>query len=151
MYSLLLALFSLCTLVPQHVFAIKFSLPAARYPIPKCIWNAAHPDTLVIVTANVVNGQNQRVDIEIVDSSPQKNVYLSKRGIKAETRLAITTHGDGQVGVCLKNYMEGGESPREFLGRIMLSVCSRCGAGCCFQYGEHCGFGRGHWCRRCRL
>ncbi|EKM77422.1 hypothetical protein AGABI1DRAFT_115326 [Agaricus bisporus var. burnettii JB137-S8] len=107
MYSLLFALFSLVALVPQQALGIKFSLPAYRYPSSKCIWNAAHPDTLVIVTANVVIGQNQRVDIEIVDSSPQKNVYLSKRGIKAETRLAITTHGEGEVGVCLKNYLEG--------------------------------------------
>ncbi|KAH6917848.1 emp24/gp25L/p24 family/GOLD-domain-containing protein, partial [Coprinopsis sp. MPI-PUGE-AT-0042] len=49
---------------------------------------------------------SQRVDIEIVDSSPKKNVYLHKRGIKGETRLAITTHADGEVGVCLKNYVE---------------------------------------------
>lgn len=49
------------------------------------------------------------MDIEIVDSSPQKNVYLSKKGIKGESRLAITTHGEGEVGVCLRNYIEGGE------------------------------------------
>lgn len=74
-----------------------------RYPPPKCIWNPVHANTLVIVTANVGPGENQRVDIEIVDSSPQKNVYLSKKDIKAETRLAITTHAEGEVGVCLKN------------------------------------------------
>ncbi|KAJ7823633.1 hypothetical protein B0H14DRAFT_2826350 [Mycena olivaceomarginata] len=38
-----------------------------------------------------------RVDIEIIDSSPEKRVYLSKRDIKGETRLA--------VGVCFKNYL----------------------------------------------
>jgi len=62
---------------------------------------------LVIVTANVGPGANQRVDIEIVDSSPTKNVYLSKKGIKSESRLAITTHSEGEVGVCFKNYVEG--------------------------------------------
>ncbi|KAG6815546.1 vesicle coat component [Tephrocybe sp. NHM501043] len=87
--------------------AIKFSLRAQRYPQPKCIWNAAHTNALVIVTANVGAGANQRVDIEIVDSSPNKNVYLSKKGIKSESRLAITTHEDGEVGVCFKNTVEG--------------------------------------------
>ncbi|KAG6828267.1 vesicle coat component [Tricholoma furcatifolium] len=92
--------------LPTH--AIKFLLRAERYPHHgKCIWNAAHPNTLVIVTANVGPGDNQRVDIEIVDSSPKHNVYLSKKGIKAESRLAITTHEEGEVGVCFKNYIEG--------------------------------------------
>jgi len=94
----------------HSVSAIKFNLPAFRYPPQKCIWNAAHTNALVIVTANVGPGTNQRTDIEIVDSSPQKNVYLSKKGIKAETRLAITTHAEGEVGVCLRNYIEGGTS-----------------------------------------
>ncbi|KAF5378746.1 hypothetical protein D9615_007005 [Tricholomella constricta] len=90
---------------PAH--AIKFALQAHRYPPSKCIWNAAHPNSLVIVTANVGAGANQRVDIEIVDSSPKRNVYLSKRGIKSESRLAITTHSEGEVGVCFKNHIEG--------------------------------------------
>ena len=93
------------------VSAIKFNLPAYRYPPSKCIWNAAHANSLVIVTANVGPGANQRVDIEIIDSGPNRNIYLSKRGIKAETRLAITTHSEGEVGVCLKNYIEGSECP----------------------------------------
>ncbi|KAF8633134.1 hypothetical protein AX17_004635 [Amanita inopinata Kibby_2008] len=92
---------------PLPVHAIKFNLPAHRYPPPKCIWNSVHSNTLVIATANVGHGQSQRVDIEIVDSSPQRNVYLSKRGIKGEARLAITTHGEGEVGVCFRNYVEG--------------------------------------------
>ncbi|KAJ3516008.1 hypothetical protein NLJ89_g1388 [Agrocybe chaxingu] len=87
--------------------ALKFNLQAYRYPPQKCIWNAAHANALVIVTANVGAGRNQRVDIEIVDSGPAKNVYLSKRDIKAESRLAITTHAEGEVGVCLRNYIVG--------------------------------------------
>ena len=90
------------------VAAIKFNLPAYQYPPAKCIWNAAHTNSLVIVTANVGPGENQRVDISILDSSENRNVYLSKKGIKGETRLAITTHADGEVGVCFKNYVEGG-------------------------------------------
>jgi len=89
------------------VSAIKFNLPAYQYPPSKCIWNAAHTNSLVIVTANVGPGENQRVDVSILDSSENRNVYLSKRGINGETRLAITTHADGEVGVCFKNHIEG--------------------------------------------
>ncbi|KAK2461161.1 hypothetical protein APHAL10511_006688 [Amanita phalloides] len=104
--TVLLAFLTFLTL-PAHVVAIKFNLPSSRYPAPKCIWNTAHKNTLVIVTANVAPGSDQRVDIEIIDSSPQKNVYLNKKGINGETRLAITTHEDGEVGVCLRNFAEG--------------------------------------------
>ncbi|KAF8987609.1 hypothetical protein BDZ89DRAFT_1087702 [Hymenopellis radicata] len=97
---------SILLLLPLETSAIKFSLQAFRYPPQKCIWNPVHADTLVIVTANVGPGAKQRVDIEIVDSSPQKNVYLSKRNINAETRLAVTTHAEGEVGVCFKNYLD---------------------------------------------
>jgi hypothetical protein len=101
----LATLLALCLLLIPPAHAIKFSLQTYRFPPNKCIWNTAHNGALVIVTANVGPGDDQRIDIEIVDSSPQKNVYLSKRDIKAETRLAITTHADGEVGVCFKNYL----------------------------------------------
>lgn len=109
--SLLLAL-----ILASHASAIKFALPAHRYPPAKCIWNTAHPNSLVIVTANVAGGvkTGQRVDIEILDSSPQKNVYLSKKGIVGETRLAVTTHSDGEVGVCFRNYLDHGPSSAHF-------------------------------------
>ncbi|KAF5368898.1 hypothetical protein D9758_002938 [Tetrapyrgos nigripes] len=90
--------------------AVKFHLQSMRYPSSKCIWNPAHKNSLVIVTANVGPGNGQRVDVDIVDSSPQKNVYLSKRDISGETRLAITTHSEGEVGVCFKNTMTGSSS-----------------------------------------
>lgn len=90
--------------------AIKFELQAHRYPPAKCIWNAAHKGALVIVTANVGPGPGQRLDIEIVDSGPEKNVYLSKRAINTESRFAITAHSDeGDVGVCFKNYLDVGK------------------------------------------
>ena len=44
----------------------------------KCIWNAAHPHALVIVTANVGPSPSQRINIDIIDSTPQCNVYLSR-------------------------------------------------------------------------
>ena len=92
----------------QPSLAIKFELNAYRYPPAKCIWNAAHPGALVIVTANVGPGDNQRVDIEIVDAGAEKNVYLSKKSIKGESRFAITAHSEGDVGVCFRNYLEPG-------------------------------------------
>ncbi|EKM57617.1 uncharacterized protein PHACADRAFT_206508 [Phanerochaete carnosa HHB-10118-sp] len=113
---LLTTLLLLCT-VP--IYAIKFELQAYRYPPGKCIWNAAHSGALVIVTANVGPGDGQRVDIEIVDSGPEKNVYLSKRGINGEARFAITAHStEGDVGVCFKNYLdvaEGGQQQKRVI------------------------------------
>ncbi|EIW69519.1 hypothetical protein TREMEDRAFT_30552, partial [Tremella mesenterica DSM 1558] len=73
------------------------------------VWNFAGAHSLVIVTANVPSSPGQRVDIEILDGSEQGNVYLSKRDIKGETRLAVTTHESADVGVCLTNHLESGE------------------------------------------
>ncbi|KAH8113998.1 emp24/gp25L/p24 family/GOLD-domain-containing protein [Phellopilus nigrolimitatus] len=97
---------ALVLLLAQPARAIKFSLPAYRYPPAKCIWNSVHPNQLVIVTANVGPGANQRVDVEIIDSSAQKNQYLNKKGINGETRLAVTAHAEGEVGVCFRNYLD---------------------------------------------
>jgi len=97
----------------QPASAIKFKLVAERYPQPKCIWNTAHENALVVVTANVGPGAFQRIDIEIVDSSPRRNVYLSKRGVTGETRLAVTSHADGDVGVCFKNHLDLGLTQSE--------------------------------------
>lgn len=104
--SLVLLILYVLIITPLEVHAIKFALEALRYPPAKCVWNPVHTNTLVIVTANVGPGEWQRVDIEIVDSSPQKNVYLAKKGVGAETRLAITTHAEGEVGVCIKNTLD---------------------------------------------
>lgn len=101
--SLLLAFI---LLLPLSTLSIKFTLPAQRFPNTKCFWNTAHTGALVIVTANVSPGPNQRIDIEIVDSSPKKNVYLSKKNITAESRLAVTAHAEGEVGVCFKNFLD---------------------------------------------
>ena len=60
---------------------------------------------LVIVTANVGPVPSHRIDIniDIIDSTPQRNVYLSKKDINAETCLAVTAHAQGEIGVCFKN------------------------------------------------
>jgi len=104
---------------PTPTNAVKFTLQAHRYPPSKCIWNAAHMNALVIVTANVAPGLKQRVDIEIIDSSPQKNVYLHKKNINGETRLAITAHADGEVGVCFKNHLDHDAHETEKDSRII--------------------------------
>ncbi|EPT02139.1 hypothetical protein FOMPIDRAFT_1160641 [Fomitopsis schrenkii] len=95
-------------LLCQPAHAIKFAVQAARFPAPKCIWNAAHPGALVIVTANIAPGDHQRIDIEIIDSGPQRNVYLSKKNISGEKRFAVTAHSEEDVGVCFRNYIEPG-------------------------------------------
>ncbi|KAJ1024035.1 hypothetical protein NDA13_004865 [Ustilago tritici] len=102
--SLLLVLFLSTTLVS----AIKFDLPAATHPHTKCIWNYALSDSLVIITASTIAKEpfdfsSQRVDVEVVDGSKHSNVYLSKKNIKGETRLAINTHSHADLGVCFKN------------------------------------------------
>lgn len=104
----LLALLLVATLFAPLASAIKFDLSAATHPHTKCIWNYALADSLVIVTASVVAKEpydltTQRVDIEVVDGSKHNNVYLSKKGIKGETRLAINTHSHADLGVCFKN------------------------------------------------
>jgi p24 family protein delta-1 len=119
--STLLLTTLLLLFAPVH--AIKFEIQAHRYPPSKCIWNSAHRGALVIVTANVGPGEGQRLDIEIVDSGAEKNVYLRKRAIEGEARFAITAHSeDGDVGVCFKNYLDVGEcgrmAPRPALAQI---------------------------------
>ncbi|KAK1924708.1 putative endoplasmic reticulum vesicle protein 25 [Papiliotrema laurentii] len=116
LYSIRLLSIFLFSLLLQPILAVKFELVADKYPKPRCIWNFASAHSLVIVTANVPPGPGQRVDIEILDGSEKGNVYLSKRDIKGETRLAITTHASADVGVCLKNHLESGS------GRLSRSV-----------------------------
>jgi hypothetical protein len=111
--------------------AIKFDLPASYSPAPKCIWlvatlstwtalltliprDAAMPDTLVIITINVSpltdprRGKIQsRVDLEVLDGSSHRNVYQSKRGLKGETRIAVTSHTSADIGICLSNHVVG--------------------------------------------
>lgn len=103
-------------LLPALVSGIKFDLEASHSPAVKCIWNYALSDTLVIVTLNVKgvptkassNENDQRIDVEVVDGSKHNNVYLSKKNIKTETRMAINTHSHADLGVCIKNTLRKG-------------------------------------------
>jgi len=88
------------------VNAVKFDLVASHNPQQRCIWNYAMADTLVVVTANIAKGNNQRIDMEVVDGSNHRNNYQSKRGINGETRMAITTHADADLGICFKNFLD---------------------------------------------
>lgn len=98
------------------VAGVKFDLPASHHPVQKCLWNYAMSDTLVVIsvsapqlaagTNGAVGGERQRVDMEIVDGSSGRNVYQAKKGIKGETRMAITTHADADLGVCFKNTLD---------------------------------------------
>jgi len=110
--SLLLLLLSLAS----YTSAIKFDLEASSSPHIKCVWNYALSDTLVVITINTLipNGStstdenDQRVDVEIVDGSKHNNIYLSKKNIRQETRMAINTHSHADLGVCLKNTLRKG-------------------------------------------
>ena len=67
------------------------------------------------LTPNVGPGPIQRIDIDIIDSTIQRNVYLSKKDINAETCLAVTAHAEGQVGMYFKNYLAPGSPSLLFL------------------------------------
>lgn len=47
--------------------------------------------------------------MEILDGSGSRNVYQMKKGIKGETRMAITTHADAELGVCFSNVLDTSE------------------------------------------
>lgn len=64
----------------------------------------------MIVTANVPGEPDQQVDIQILDGSERGNVYLSKKDVRGEARLAATTHESADVGVCLTNRYTGCKS-----------------------------------------
>ncbi|KAK4053255.1 vesicle coat component [Microbotryomycetes sp. JL221] len=64
-------------------------------------------DTLVVISVSApMQGALQRLDMEIVDGSGSRNVYQSKKGLKGETRMAITTHADADLGVCFTNVLD---------------------------------------------
>lgn len=65
-------------------------------------------DTLVVISVSApLAGNNlQRLDMEVVDGSKSRNTYQSKRGLKGETRMAITTHADADLGVCFTNVLD---------------------------------------------
>ncbi|GAA99635.1 uncharacterized protein L969DRAFT_94085 [Mixia osmundae IAM 14324] len=96
----------LVLLAASQAIAVKFDLHAAHHPQPKCIWNTAMVDTLVVITANVEPGLNQKIDMEVLDGSSHKNIYQTKKNIQSETRMAITTHADAELGVCFKNTLD---------------------------------------------
>lgn len=108
--SFLLVLFITLLSFPTPSAAIKFELAASQYPTQRCIWNYAHKNALIIITANVSPGKAQRVDVEVRDrEGGAGNIYLNKRDIKGETRLAVTAHAEGDVGVCFKNTLDAGK------------------------------------------
>jgi hypothetical protein len=96
----------LLALVPSSL-AVKFQLQASHSPTQKCLWNYAMSDTLVVISVSApIQGALQRLDMEVVDGSGSRNVYQSKKGLKGETRMAVTTHADADLGVCFKNVLD---------------------------------------------
>lgn len=130
--SLLLPIALLLSFTPTPISAVKFLLQAGHAPPQKCLWNYAMSDTLVVVSVSAPapapvplpegvaaptltgGAAIQRIDMEIVDGSGSRNVYQSKKGIKGETRMAITTHADAELGVCFRNVLDP-STPLSFL------------------------------------
>lgn len=105
-----LSLFLSALLLATPVLSIKFDVLAKTSPTTRCIWNYALADTLVIVTINTgpipdstIDAEGQQVDVEIVDASQHNNVYLAKKNVKGEARMAINTHSNSDLGVCITN------------------------------------------------
>jgi hypothetical protein len=97
--------------LPLVVSAVKFELVASHAPVQKCLWNYAMSDTLVIISVSAPpssggSDNHQRLDMEVVDGSGSRNTYQAKKGVKGETRMAITTHADADLGVCFKNTLD---------------------------------------------
>ncbi|KWU43121.1 hypothetical protein RHOSPDRAFT_35382 [Rhodotorula sp. JG-1b] len=105
---LLLQLVVAAVSLASFASGVKFSLTAHHNPQPKCLWNYAMQDTLVVISVSApLAGNNlQRLDMEVVDGSKSRNTYQSKRGLKGETRMAITTHADADLGVCFSNVLD---------------------------------------------
>ncbi|KAI7958614.1 hypothetical protein MJO28_002405 [Puccinia striiformis f. sp. tritici] len=93
-------------LLSNTIRSIKFDLLASHSPTPKCIWYYAMTDTLVVISTNIEHGENQKVDLEVIDGSTHRNVYQSKKDLQGETRIAITTHNDADLGVCFTNRLD---------------------------------------------
>lgn len=107
----MLALLFLPLLLLPSAWAVKFSLQAHHSPAQKCLWNYAMADTLVVISVSApLQGAMQRLDMEVVDGSGSRNIYQSKKGLKGETRMAVTTHADADLGVCFKNVLDPCES-----------------------------------------
>lgn len=58
-------------------------------------------------------------------------IYSARRGgiqqltlqdIKGETRLAVTTHESADVGVCIRNYLDGASSSKGMMRTVELDI-----------------------------
>ncbi|WFD26637.1 vesicle coat component [Malassezia nana] len=101
-------LWALALVLCASVQAIKFEIESSRSPKPLCIWNYALADTLAIISINVVprderTASDQSINVKVVDRT-HHNIYLNKMNLSGETRLAINTHHDADLGVCIVNH-----------------------------------------------
>ncbi|WFD30472.1 vesicle coat component [Malassezia sp. CBS 17886] len=108
MRALAWCLLGVALVLSSSTHAIKFTLESSRSPAPFCIWNYALANTLAVVSINVVprhanEVQYQSIDVKVIDRT-HHNVYLNKRNLHDETRLAISTHHDADLGVCIMNH-----------------------------------------------
>ncbi|ORZ11953.1 emp24/gp25L/p24 family/GOLD-domain-containing protein [Absidia repens] len=92
--------------------AVKFDLMAATSEDmqvhQRCFSQYVPADTKVLVTINVGDGYNQRVDCEIKQDGEQSNVFGKKRDIKNDYTNAFDTLQDGEINICLSNTLDDG-------------------------------------------
>ncbi|KAI8065945.1 emp24/gp25L/p24 family/GOLD-domain-containing protein [Gongronella butleri] len=101
--------------------AIKFDLIAASDQDQdvhrRCFAQYVPKDTKVLVTVNVGEGYNQRVDFEIFETGEHPNVFAKKKDIKNELVNAFDTLQDGDVNICFFNHLDEGFVPSQQLSR----------------------------------
>ncbi|SAL95854.1 hypothetical protein [Absidia glauca] len=92
--------------------AVKFDLKAAtameQEGPGRCFSQYVPKDTKVLVTVNVGQGYNQRVDCTIFEDGEQPNVFAKKRDIKDEYNNAFDTLQDGEINICFTNTLDDG-------------------------------------------
>ncbi|ORZ15844.1 emp24/gp25L/p24 family/GOLD-domain-containing protein [Absidia repens] len=92
--------------------AVKFDLLAStadkKDETIRCFSQYAPKDTKVLVTVNVGQGYNQRVDLNIYEHSEQTSVFAKKIDIKDEYNNAFDTLQDGEINICFTNTLDDG-------------------------------------------
>ncbi|CAO3619727.1 unnamed protein product [Cunninghamella echinulata] len=114
--------FILVAALATFSFAVRFDLHAHTDKIaPKCFSQYVPKDTKVLVTVNVGEGYNQRVNFEVYGETP--NVLVKKQNIKNEFNNAFDASQDGDIKICFTNVLEEGFVPNsQYVREVELEV-----------------------------
>ncbi|KAJ3070961.1 vesicle coat component [Quaeritorhiza haematococci] len=98
----------------QSVVAVKFELlaePQGSDANKRCISQFIGRDTYVVGTAEISDGYNQNIELEIVDISPARNHYYRNAKLQKVAKFAFTTHTHADVEFCFRNVLDPGFTP----------------------------------------